>query len=427
MISTKHKIIYQKYFNEIQKLKKNWISISKISKKFNLPMIWLRNQLIKDGLHQPGLTQMVERYNEHRTEIIMLKKQGVSIRELNNRFNISKETLTKKLIKEKLHSISKTKEERYGTPSTKNYIKYHKQIINDYNSGLSLHDLSRKYSVSFTHLCRQLINEKVHKTINRDYQVNHSFFERIDSPAKAYWLGWMYSDGIVQKHSVTKGKYITLELNVRDLEVIEQFKHDLDSTYPIRYIKGNNSYRLSFMSPKIFDDLGKLGVIPKKSLVLEFPITIQVPKEFIKPFLQGYFEGDGSLILSKRKDSNRLRLAIDIVGTINFLNGYKEELIRFLDFDNLNIRIVKEKRSKRDVHNLRVSDTYGVLKICDTILFSHPSKMERKRNKFLKMLKWIRDNPIDEQTFINRKSGRYTYNENILNLIDKYSNKLLYV
>jgi len=41
------------------------------------------------------------------------------------------------------------------------------------------------------------------------------------------------------------------------------------------------------------DDLIALGCIPRKSLLLKFPTSNQVPEHLIRHFIRGYFDGDG--------------------------------------------------------------------------------------------------------------------------------------
>ena len=48
--------------------------------------------------------------------------------------------------------------------------------------------------------------------------INYQFFEKIDSEEKAYFLGFIYSDGCVQSNSVT------LKLQKKDIIILEKMK-----------------------------------------------------------------------------------------------------------------------------------------------------------------------------------------------------------
>jgi hypothetical protein len=76
-------------------------------------------------------------------------------------------------------------------------------------------------------------------------------------------------------------------------------------------------------SMQMVQDLISLGCIPNKSLILTFPQNI--PKNLVKHFIRGYFDGDGGL--SVDKGSSKLgQLTISFVGTINFLNVLQQHI-----------------------------------------------------------------------------------------------------
>lgn len=63
------------------------------------------------------------------------------------------------------------------------------------------------------------INKKVNKRLKTDY------FSSIDSPKKAYWLGFLYTDGSVDHYRST-GR-VRLQLQERDRHILEEYKEDL--------------------------------------------------------------------------------------------------------------------------------------------------------------------------------------------------------
>ena len=66
-------------------------------------------------------------------------------------------------------------------------------------------------------------------------------------------------------------------------------------------------------SQKTVNDLKKLGCVEKKSSILTFPTSQQVPNNLIYHFIRGYFDGDGSICIT---DKN---YHISFVGTENFI------------------------------------------------------------------------------------------------------------
>lgn len=85
--------------------------------------------------------------------------------------------------------------------------------------------------------------------------------------------------------------------------------------------------RMHLISKHFKTRLCELGCIPNKSLILKFPDENLVPKNLIKHFIRGYFDGDGCIsysFLNKEKDIISPRLSL--LGTENFLNGCMEYL-----------------------------------------------------------------------------------------------------
>ena len=138
-------------------------------------------------------------------------------------------------------------------------------------------------------------------------KINKNIFEVINTEEKAYWLGFLYADGYV---GLTDNR-VELTLQLSDVNHIEKFKTFLNSDCKI----STNSYRsrLSIKDEKIKKDLINLGCTPQKSLILKFPTDDKVPKELIRHFIRGYFDGDGSLCVTEKTKS------IDILGTYDFL------------------------------------------------------------------------------------------------------------
>ena len=138
-------------------------------------------------------------------------------------------------------------------------------------------------------------------------KINKNIYEVINTEEKAYWLGFLYADGYV---GLTDNR-VELTLQLSDVNHIEKFKTFLNSDCKI----STNSYRsrLSIKDEKIKKDLINLGCTPQKSLILKFPTDDKVPKELIRHFIRGYFDGDGSLCVTEKTKS------IDILGTYDFL------------------------------------------------------------------------------------------------------------
>lgn len=197
------------------------------------------------------------------------------------------------------------------------------------------------YSNSGIHyiLKRYKISPPSKSESRRLYKFNEDYFEIINTEQKAYWLGFLYADGYVGKNN----NKVTLALSFRDRNHIELFAKDINSEYPIKdkIIKSgkfiDKKYSiLTIISNKTKTDLIKHGCFNNKSLILKFPTT--VPNDLINHFIRGYFDGDGSVFVSKEKHhrSGKLDEIIHsrILGTYDFISKMTE----ILNFDKVVIK-----------------------------------------------------------------------------------------
>lgn len=76
------------------------------------------------------------------------------------------------------------------------------EIVTLYKNNISLREIEKRTGHGRPQITRMLETLGV-KTIKgnhyRKYFFNFDFFEKIDSDKKAYWLGFMYADGSIEK------------------------------------------------------------------------------------------------------------------------------------------------------------------------------------------------------------------------------------
>jgi hypothetical protein len=165
-------------------------------------------------------------------------------------------------------------------------------LIEDYRSNtMTLRELEMKY-----HICRKKIRNIIKNTdveyrtksiSNMRYKINTSYFEKIDTPNKAYMLGFIYADGNVYK------SHLKVDINKKDESLLLSFLQEFESEHRIYSYKNNRL--MAIVNEKIVNDLFKLGVFPRKTWNMHFPTSEQVPDELISHFIRGFFDGDGSI------------------------------------------------------------------------------------------------------------------------------------
>lgn len=126
----------------------------------------------------------------------------------------------------------------------------------------------------------------------RKYFYDVNFFKTIDTPEKAYWLGFIYADGCLSKNE------LILHLGIKDEEHLNKFKKAIKSNGKIEINETHATFRIS--SKEISYDLIKLGVLRRKTFIIKYPNLL---KNLERHFIRGYFDGDGCISNIKNKNS----------------------------------------------------------------------------------------------------------------------------
>jgi Homeodomain-like domain len=125
---------------------------------------------------------------------------------------------------------------------------------------------------------------------DRELPAYYGFFSQIDTPEKAYILGFLIADGHISK----SGTNIELGVKESDVGILEAIVEAIGCTVSIRTMI--NSYdrshfkRISLWGRPIVSDLGDLGLHHDKSTTATFP---SVPAELEGHLVRGIWDGDG--------------------------------------------------------------------------------------------------------------------------------------
>lgn len=192
------------------------------------------------------------------------------------------------------------------------------QIIDDYvNHYLGTMELSHKYNVNRTRIQRILIrnNIKLRRRTPR-IKVNHFFFSEYNE-ISCYWAGFILADGYIR----TKNRFtLEIKLQKRDLNHLHKFKKDIEYMGDIKERK--TYYSITISSSEIVNNLNKnFEIKNKKSLICY--ITNKIPKIFLKDFIRGYFDGDGSITYTTTDTINLLGTET----TVDFIRNYFHDYV----------------------------------------------------------------------------------------------------
>lgn len=183
------------------------------------------------------------------------------------------------------------------------------------------------------------------------HDINENFFSEW-SPQMAWLLGLLFTDGCIVEEGnglrACPGQSVVLTSMDRDM--LENVRTHLKSTRPIRkkvqsYDKTKHIYSFDFYRKKMRDDLQKLGLIQRKSLTMKFP---NVPEEYMRHFIRGCWDGDGSVYIGK---DNRVNAS--------FVSG-SQDFIEKLVYELHKIGICRKKISQRGKDFKKMKLKYGI-------------------------------------------------------------------
>lgn len=172
--------------------------------------------------------------------------------------------------------------------------------------------------------------------------VDIDYFENINTPEKAYWLGYLAADGCINKVGGKTG------LVSKDFEIIQKFKKDIGSSHKITTLnvkdKRTNkvycSYVIQITNHVFTQNLIKLGVGNNKTNIFNFP---DIEEKYYSYFIAGLFDGDGSVCY--RNENKFLR--ISLISTFEVLSFIQNYLVI-----NLGIKKIKMFSVSENKHNV---------------------------------------------------------------------------
>jgi len=217
------------------------------------------------------------------------------------------------------------------------------------------------------------LNKYKRSTLNFNPNLNLYYFKIIDSKEKAYWLGWIFAEGHINKHGG-----LQIEISLKDEILVLRFAKAIgfklsNIIYKSRINdKGTeiNTVLITFQDSCFTGHLLENGLIKGKksgSLVLPYfgSIHINQVREFYLAFLLGFFDGDG------QQGSSRI-----FSNSYRFLHQIKEKF-------KLNSKIAKKKYITKNGNEKIKYSIFLTAKLFNEMLHNYKNSLKRKRVKLL--------------------------------------------
>lgn len=201
------------------------------------------------------------------------------------------------------------------------------------NKEISCRDLGKIFNISKDMALKIMQPHIEPKTLKK---FNREFFREIDTEEKAYWLGFSVGDASIS--FLRNGGSYEITLCEEDKSHLEKFIKSLESEHCLKrreiklkgYDKIHVAYRLILCGYEFTKDLERRGCIERKSLTKTFPTEEQCPKEFLRHYIRGYVDANGSIGNTVHEDGRITNQYFQLDSSVYFLEGmikYIEELI----------------------------------------------------------------------------------------------------
>ena len=254
-------------------------------------------------------------------EIVTQYEKLKNVNKVAEFFNISVSTVQRRLKKNNIVITRKF--------DTLNNI----EVLEKYTILKNIHKVAEHFNMSISPI-KKILKLNGVDVKNRRYEVNHNYFDIIDTEEKAYWLGFLYADGYIRERK--SGNSLEMKLSIKDKHHLELFRKSIGSNHNIVDGFNNVKYKgrvssshmssLAMYSSKLVESIKSQGFHSRKTFTIERP---NISDELIHHFIRGYFDGDGTFRFIEKKRSG--------TGISCASENFREFIINELSNNNIHI------------------------------------------------------------------------------------------
>lgn len=313
-------------------------------------------------------------------KIIELYNQGIGSFKLAKQFNLKPKKI-RNLLKEagvKLRSS--------GPANTDKVKKLEKQILELYIDRISSEKIAKQFNIDGCTVCRVLkrngIKIRPDSENKRKYKLNDTWLDNIDTEEKAYFYGFMLTDGNVDKDENS----FALTLNDKDEHILKQFSNILygfEKIYYWPYTLESGEVHISaglrVYSKKMAKRLIELGCVPNKTFITKYPDWLN--PELTNHFIRGLIDGDGGIHLSQT------RSRVTLTGTIELLKAVKNVFNFYIP--NFNCSIIDEAPGKNNIATLWITNIGIVKRTLDWLYGNAAIFLKRKYKNYERTIEFF--------------------------------------
>ncbi len=218
------------------------------------------------------------------------------------------------------------------------------------------------------------------------YYCNYNFFDSIDTEEKAYWLGFLTADGWINKNTKTNAGALGIELQYNDIGHLKKFNKSISGNYKITdrwrecqistkdKNKKNHTCCIRIFSLVMYNSLVNIGFTNNKTYDANIPF---IPKDLIRHYIRGYFDGDGCFTYTAKSFNIRF---------VTASNKLYVDLLKILETIKINVSTssyISEFNS--EIYNIDINRKKDKIQFLDWIYKDCNIYLDRKYKKYLKV------------------------------------------
>ena len=203
---------------------------------------------------------------------------------------------------------------------------------------------------------RQIRGKINHMGLSKCRKINDHYFDNIDTPLKAYFLGYIFADGWIIYNEKYRNYEFGMMLQSSDKYILEKINEELGGNNIISHsdpkmiiindiiTHRHHMDKLRVHSKNLVLGLMKNGINKNKTIL---PLTLEIDDKFFFDWLRGYIDGDGCFYKSKKHYYLHITCAVE--DTLKILQNK-------LSCYNISTTIYKENERKYRLYCTSIKD-----------------------------------------------------------------------
>lgn len=210
----------------------------------------------------------------------------------------------------------------------------------------------------------------------RTYFFNKNYFSTIDTPDKAYWLGFITADGSVDH------KALHIRLSTKDDTHLQKLLDSIGSDASIEYTRNNHNrpcVRIRVFSVEMIQDLASHGIMPNKTWTVA---PWSGPFELERHYWRGVVDGDGWITTGSNGNTKRF-YTVGLCGNLQIATGFQSFVYKHV---GRFVPLVEKQLRTKTFYQVAYTGTHAAKEVCQLLDYENGIALDRKHAKALEII-----------------------------------------